>query len=199
MRVTQAYKEVTRASLVQAGVRLFAEQGFADTTLDQIAAAAGVARATFYNYFKSKEDVALAALAATFVQMQADLEHVLATPLPWRAKVMHFFGQIVGLCAASPELLWVWCVESIRRGPLMDHSVQALRIFVALFAAGQSSGAVRTDLSRDDMAVDLSGITFAQIAIWYQQGAPGDLTERLSAAVTRYLEGVCLTAERSSG
>jgi AcrR family transcriptional regulator len=185
MRITQAYKEATRSSLVQAGARLFAEHGFAETTLDQIAGAAGVARATFYNYFKSKEDVALAALEAVFDQLQADLEAILTSPGPWRSKVMQFFRHIVHLCSASPELLWVWCVESVRRG------AQAPQMLIDLVAAGQACGAVRKDQSPDDMAIDLSGITFAQIAAWYRQGASADLADRLSAAVARYLDGVC--------
>src|SRR3954453_14964232 len=40
-----------------APVRLFTEQGFHETTVDQIAAAAGVSRRTFFRYYDAKADV----------------------------------------------------------------------------------------------------------------------------------------------
>ncbi|GAA5153536.1 hypothetical protein GCM10023321_23920 [Pseudonocardia eucalypti] len=53
-------KRQTRQLLVETAFRLFADQGYEQTTVAQIARAADVATKTFFNYFPSKEDVLFA-------------------------------------------------------------------------------------------------------------------------------------------
>jgi len=50
-------KQATRLAIRDAGMRLFAERGFAKTTMDQIAEAADVSRATVFTYFPTKEEI----------------------------------------------------------------------------------------------------------------------------------------------
>lgn len=50
-------KQRTKRALEQAAFDLFAKQGYAETTVEDIAAAAQVSRASFFRYFGAKEDV----------------------------------------------------------------------------------------------------------------------------------------------
>ncbi|MEV6490533.1 TetR family transcriptional regulator [Actinoplanes sp. NPDC051633] len=52
-------KARTRAAIREHAMRLFEEQGYAATTVDQIAEAAEVSQSTFFRYFPTKEDVVL--------------------------------------------------------------------------------------------------------------------------------------------
>src|SRR6266852_6004588 len=52
-------KARTRAAIREHALRLFREQGYAATTVDQIAEAAEVSPSTFFRYFPTKEDVVL--------------------------------------------------------------------------------------------------------------------------------------------
>lgn len=53
----EAQKQLTRSRLVDAAARLFAAEGYAATTIEDIARAAGATRATFYLHFASKSDL----------------------------------------------------------------------------------------------------------------------------------------------
>src|ERR1700720_1769105 len=53
----------TRRALLDAAGKLIAERGYRGTTVNDIVAASGLSKGTFYWYFKSKEDLLLAVLA----------------------------------------------------------------------------------------------------------------------------------------
>jgi AcrR family transcriptional regulator len=55
----QRKKNATRDRIRASALRLFSEQGYDATTVEQIATAAGVSHMTFFRYFPAKEDVAL--------------------------------------------------------------------------------------------------------------------------------------------
>jgi AcrR family transcriptional regulator len=52
-------KEKTRKAILRAALELFAKQGFYRTTTKAIASKAGIAEGTLFNYFETKEDLAL--------------------------------------------------------------------------------------------------------------------------------------------
>lgn len=62
-RLREAQKEMTRKLLLDSGLDLFVSKGYATTTVDDIATAAGTTRVTFYAYFPSKVDVVKALIS----------------------------------------------------------------------------------------------------------------------------------------
>jgi len=57
-------KRETLLRITEAGMKLFIANGYEATTLDAIAAAAGISRRTFFYYFKSKDDILLSLQAS---------------------------------------------------------------------------------------------------------------------------------------
>ena len=71
-------KRETLERIAEAGLRLFVKNGYDGTTLDEIAAEAGIARRTFFYYFKSKEAILMAYLDGGFARSSVPL--LLAQP-----------------------------------------------------------------------------------------------------------------------
>lgn len=66
-------RQVVRDELGEAALRLIASRGFDETTVDEIVAAAGVSRRTFFRYFASKEDVVVELLGDLGAELGAAL------------------------------------------------------------------------------------------------------------------------------
>ncbi len=57
--IREQTRAVVRSLLARTALDLFIAEGYDETTLDDVAASAGVSRRTLFNYFRSKEDLAL--------------------------------------------------------------------------------------------------------------------------------------------
>jgi AcrR family transcriptional regulator len=96
----------TRAGLLDGAARAFADHGLRRSTMQSIAAAAGVAKATLYNHFRTKDEVAAALLAVELDRLSA-----LAETLP-RDQALAALSDELGahpvlrrLAATEPEAL----------------------------------------------------------------------------------------------
>ncbi|SFP66529.1 DNA-binding transcriptional regulator, AcrR family [Amycolatopsis arida] len=141
-------KARTRAAIQDHALRLFIEQGYAETTVEQIAAAAEVSPSTFFRYFPTKEDTVLydrldPVLIEAFVRQPAELSPIAAV----RAAIHEVF---TGLDAEESELerarqRLVLGVPELR-GRLMDQVADGVGLLV-------DGVARRTGRAPDDLAV----------------------------------------------
>lgn len=60
------------SEILQSARRVFAEKGFAEATVDEIAEAAGMAKGTIYLYFRSKSEIYLAALKEDMTRLHEE-------------------------------------------------------------------------------------------------------------------------------
>jgi len=74
MRVTADAKAVTRARILEVSQELFARLGFDAATTREIASAARIAAGTLFNYFPTKEAIAVALAAEAMDQAHGDFE-----------------------------------------------------------------------------------------------------------------------------
>jgi AcrR family transcriptional regulator len=76
-------RDAVRAEIAETAFQLFTQRGFDQTTVDDIAAAAGLSRRSFFRYFASKEDAVLGMLNAVGDAIAAELAARPAGEPPW--------------------------------------------------------------------------------------------------------------------
>jgi AcrR family transcriptional regulator len=78
-------RRAVRTEISSIGMRLFLQQGFDNTSVEQIAAGVGIPSRSFFRYFGTKEDVVLGNLAEAGLALQAALRARPAGEDPWTA------------------------------------------------------------------------------------------------------------------
>ena len=95
-------RAATCARICDAARKLFFEQGFSGTTMDEVAQAAGIRRSTLYLHFREKDQI-LAAIAADYtVKLRAVIAQ-LPGPRPDRAQVAEWVGRMADFVIAERE------------------------------------------------------------------------------------------------
>jgi AcrR family transcriptional regulator len=109
-------KARTRAAIREHALRLFREQGYDATTVEQIAAAAEVSPSTFFRYFPTKEDVILQdgfddRLFEAFDQQPASLPPIVAFRAALRETIATFtpaewaqFQEMSAIGMSNPQV-----------------------------------------------------------------------------------------------
>lgn len=96
----EAQKQMTRRLLLESGIEQFKAKGYAVTTVDDIATAAGTTRATFYAYFSSRSEL-----------MQALIDEQLNEVLQRVGSPEHGStaqGLVATVADGSPEAITDW-------------------------------------------------------------------------------------------
>jgi AcrR family transcriptional regulator len=123
----------TLRRITDAGIRLFIEKGHDATTLDDIAAAAGISRRTFFYYFKSKDDILLSLQSGLGDMIVAALRETPPDTRPLDA----IRAAIVKVCATIPADDMIVIDRLMRSSPTVQARKQASYVQheQALFAA----------------------------------------------------------------
>jgi TetR/AcrR family transcriptional regulator len=132
--------ERTRAAVLAAAEALFAERGFAETRLEDVAAAVGIRRASIVYYFADKGALYDAVLAAVFGALRDRLEPVLLGPGPIIERALAAASTWLRYLAERPTTARILLREVAdgragREPPLVRHT-RAFHDLVARALAG---------------------------------------------------------------
>jgi AcrR family transcriptional regulator len=182
-------KAKTRWAIQEHALRLFAEQGYAATTVDQIAAAAEISPSTFFRYFPTKEDVV--------VQDEYDDLFVVAFREAAAADdpVVALRATLRGALGSMPEE--EWALSSQRAALVLgEPALRARSVDNFVAVAGKCRAAIAEGAGRadDDPGVTalvgaFMGVLLSVAVAVAEAGGLDQLLERIDAALAR-LEGV---------
>jgi len=194
----QRKRQLVRQEIARAAWLLFAERGYEDTTVAEIARAAGISRRSFFRYFSSKEDVVIGtsdALAedvlAAFARRPAAepplvaIERALRPAIETRLADADESRAIISLLRES---------RTLRRALLERHARLEERL--ALLIAVRTGADMRRDPTPALLAFLARALMDTAFNVWYDQRPRNvgamieDLFRRLRSVVS---------AERASG
>jgi len=196
-------QQVVRDAIWDAATDLFAETGFNETTVDDIAKAAGVSRRSFFRYFESKNDLMAYGMVSYGAELIAAIDAcpktyslyevlrqtvhqvaVNAAPRPRTRKILAILSRYPDARAA----------QSTRMTEVQDRVTRAL--------AGRSKRAGEDNLTASivaGMIIEFAGLT---IQWWYDNGQPdmADAVDNTFATLSRLMcEGSKPNSRRQTG
>ncbi|MDO8189385.1 TetR family transcriptional regulator [Conexibacter sp. JD483] len=152
-------KARTRAAIQDAALRLFERQGYAETTVDEIAAAAEVSQSTFFRYFPTKEElVAYDALDPIWIDAYRAQPAGL-TPLEALISALTSARETLPLRAWEQEQRRkrIFGAEPELRPRLLGDALRSLDLLAQLFA--ERTGRDADDFELRALAGAVTGVT----------------------------------------
>ena len=97
--------------LIETASELFYKQGYSLTGINEVIKEAGIAKATLYNYYKSKDALCVEYLRFMGDQFMIDLEEYVYNHPRGRRQVLSFFDFLTEFCT-SDDFHGDWCVNT---------------------------------------------------------------------------------------
>jgi len=173
-------KYLRKKKILQVGARLFRRRGFAQTHMEEIAEAAGLAVGTLYNYFPSKTDIAFELFQqSTATAIERGHELLAQHPSDPGEALTELILVYLRVFAAQDRALWREAARALLAAPedrpSLDLDLQVIGQVAELLRGLQAKGQVAAELDPERGAVTI----YALLISWY---AAFSEWERLSEA-----------------
>lgn len=154
-KVSSEYEQAQRERILEGAAQCFADKGYRQTSIDEIARNLGISKGAVYIYFKSKEELFVAIFAQYLAEDRASLDSCAADTAPLQIKLEKVLDSfLASLFDAEPvraRLLPEFWTEAARLPALQklrDENKKIDRnLLVKLLEQGAITGEVRADLN----------------------------------------------------
>lgn len=145
----------TKGKIISAAWKLFYEQGYTDTTIDEIIRESGTSKGSFYHYFDGK-DALLGTLSYLFDEKYVDLEPQLIHYGSCMEQLLFLNQELFAMIenSISMELLArLLSTQLTTRGEkhLLDRNRYYFKLLRKICQEGQTSGELRSDMTVNEL------------------------------------------------
>ncbi|WP_088831785.1 TetR/AcrR family transcriptional regulator [Paenibacillus tyrfis] len=193
-------KEAIRECLLSKGKELFVQYGLKKTSLDDIVAACGIAKGSFYSFFDTKEELYFEIAKREESFKDRLLADMLSSELPPKVLLHELFRTSFETIDANPFLQrvfrqdeWEQLVRKLPQETMQQHAEEDTRATQQLFEKWQSQGAM---LPLEHEVV--SGLLRAVVFVSLHKAELGDVYERVVELMIRFVVNG-LTASDADG
>src|ERR1700731_3239829 len=176
----------TRERLFRAALRLFADKGFAETTVADITDAADVGKGTFFNYFPSKEHILVAFSDMQLSKLQATVDEMRDKHVPMRKFFRDMTLRMTQEPARAPDvvraILQANLTSSSVRSVMRERSARSEALLTQLVQIGQERGEFRRDVPALELAQVFRQTIFGTLLMWSLYG-DASLSDRIERAM----------------
>lgn len=190
-------REESVAGIRDAAVRLFASRGYANTSLEDVASAAGFTKGAVYYYFKSKENLLLSVLHAI---EERSIDKTVAAVQSGDGTVLEKmieFSTLHGRWAAeAPDDLAILMLVSIETAKAKNRIRKRVLAFYAkmeslltdLIEQGKTRGELPETFSTDEAVTATIAHHDGNMLLWYRSGCDAQVGRMLAASARRAVE-----------
>lgn len=181
------------AAIKAAATRLFSESGTEAVSMDDIAAEAGVAKMTLYNYFGSKEALVFEVFRDVFDRAHDEAEEIVAERDDFVAvirDIIRLKGAAVATFGGEVVLQAMQENTALYRYVHQDLAARTNALLVSFFDRGRRAGNIRADIPNDMLLAYFDIFNAGLAARASQLGSLVQDPDRFSALVELFFFGL---------
>ncbi len=185
----------TKGKIVSAAWQLFYQQGYDDTTIDEIVETSGTSRGSFYHYFTSKDDI-LTSLSYLFDEKYEELMEIMDPDLPPLDKLIYMNQELFLMIenTVSVSLLsQLFASQLITKGErhLLEPSRTYYKLLRQVTIEGQKQGIFKDEFSINDITKAYAVFERGLMYDWCLCNGNYSLCQYSSIMLPPFLRGFC--------
>lgn len=159
-KVSIEYEQAQRERIIEGAAQSFADKGYRQTSIDEIARNLGISKGAIYIYFKSKEELFIAIFEDFLCQSRAALKSSFNADGPLQARLSKlldtYLSTLFDVDPVRSRLLLQFWLESTQLPELQRLHLESKRadhdLLVKTLDYGKTTGEVRANINTNDVS-----------------------------------------------